>query len=498
MKRKTMSILAAVLLCLGVSAGENTSPDELIRQTVDDVAANLAERYSLEGLQSLTDRKVAAVLTDEQRRILSETYLRFTVNVPVTVTVMHDPRGFPFWLEHQGFRKLDERARIKTRQADLWEKDYPAGEIGLGIDSFAIDYHYVPIIRPQDPDAQLVVSEITPDHLDSGVVDIGQPTIVNVPIPITELPERLRGYPYIRGDNHRQDLSRLLDTFRQTPYPATKRPDQVLLTWEDDPSTTQAIQWRTSADVGPAAVRYVKKSEFVRFSPGPPTEIPATTTRIQMTSLVNDPVCSRHTAVLHNLEPDTSYLYSVGHPENGEWSELREFSTAPSSERAFSFIYMGDVQNGFERWGSLLHGAHRRRPDAAFYIVTGDLVHTGQYRNEWDVWFEESQEVFSGKPLLPAIGNHEFRGGHSRRYEELFALPDSSPLGEGAYALRYSNALLIALNSNLHPDTQADWLESTLENSNATWKFRILSPSGLLGQSISRQPRDSRDLGTHS
>ena len=50
---------------------------------------------------------------------------------------------------------------------------------------------------------------------------------------------------------------------------------------------------------------------------------------------------------------------------------------------------MGDAQNGLYRWGTLLKNAFRDRPDAAFYIMAGDLVNRGADRADWDRFFSQ-------------------------------------------------------------------------------------------------------------
>jgi hypothetical protein len=59
------------------------------------------------------------------------------------------------------------------------------------------------------------------------------------------------------------------------------------------------------------------------------------------------------------LNPDTSYVYRVG--REGAWSQPATFTTAASSGR-FSFLYMGDVQEGYQEWGDLLQVAGREKP----------------------------------------------------------------------------------------------------------------------------------------
>jgi hypothetical protein len=42
---------------------------------------------------------------------------------------------------------------------------------------------------------------------------------------------------------------------------------------------------------------------------------------------------------------------------------------------------MGDAQNGLDSWGKLAHQSHAAEPDAAFYIMAGDLVNRGNERS---------------------------------------------------------------------------------------------------------------------
>ena len=140
----------------------------------------------------------------------------------------------------------------------------------------------------------------------------------------------------------------------------------------------------------------------------------------------------------------------------------------------FAFVYMGDAQNGLDRWGSLLRTAYRTRPDAAFYLMAGDLVDRGNQRDDWDSFFHNATGVFDRRPLVPVIGNHENQGGHPTLYLRQLTLRTNGPAGlepERAYAFEYSNALFVVLDSNLEPATQTPWLEEQLTKCKATWKF---------------------------
>jgi hypothetical protein len=191
-------------------------------------------------------------------------------------------------------------------------------------------------------------------------------------------------------------------------------------------------------------------------------------------NIANDPVNHRYTAVLGDLEPGTTYIYKVGDGSEKRWSQPQEFTTAPDSDQPFSFIYLGDVQTGFDEWGSMLRMVSRRHPEAKFYVVAGDIVDDGSFRGEWDSFFHNSARVFDKHPFLPSIGNHDVQNGSPWFYRNLLALPQNAPQGiepERAYYLDFGSVLVISLDSNFDPEIQAPWLSEVLEQSEAKWKL---------------------------
>lgn len=256
-----------------------------------------------------------------------------------------------------------------------------------------------------------------------------------------------------------------------TAFPATDQPDQLCLTWSDDPQTTQTIQWRCSTDVTAGEVAYYSVDEGEQGQ----QRVRAERMLLKDAGVTNDPLNHRFTAVLRDLTPGTGYRYCVG-GEAG-WSDWHEFTTAPAGHPSFSFVYMGDPQVGFEFWGRLLHSAFERHPDAVFYTVAGDNVNRGHHRNEWDDLFNAATGVFDRRPYVPALGNHDYsKQRRPQLYLDLLALMENGPrlLGaEHAYAFHYSNALFVVLDSNASIRIQAEWLEEELKQSDALWKFVI-------------------------
>lgn len=269
---------------------------------------------------------------------------------------------------------------------------------------------------------------------------------------------------------------------RTTEFPAGVYPDQVCLTWSDDPRTTQTIQWRTAPTVAEGVVQYRRKGEGQEEREGIEkwgnhAEVKAESLVLVDPRITNDPVNNRFTAVLTDLMPDTAYEYRVGSVRDNVWTEWSQFTTAPEGAASFSFVYLGDAQQGFDAWGRLLHRVRQTCPEAAFCIIAGDLVNRGNDRDDWNSFFNAAAGFFDRIPLVPAIGNHECPGEtEPRLYLQLFALPQGRPDAippERAYSLHYGNALFVILDSNLAPEDQRPWLEEQLARSQATWKFAV-------------------------
>ncbi|MCP4641371.1 MAG: metallophosphoesterase, partial [bacterium] len=262
----------------------------------------------------------------------------------------------------------------------------------------------------------------------------------------------------------------LIGAFRTTPFPSSETPDQIMLTWSDDPRTTQTVQWRTSTEVKAGVVRWKEKGaeEF--------SETEASLEVIQDRLLMNDRYIHHYTALLRGLEPATTYVYSVGSPHAGVWSEEFEFETAPDSDAPFSFVCFADTHYS-EDYGDLLQSAFKRHPDTAFSLIAGDVVSTGLYRNEWDHMAHYGRGVLERRPMALALGNHDDQDGLGAWLPlALYAFPENGPAGavpESNYAFRYGNALFFVLTVGTSHEVQAEWMEEQLANTDATWRFVV-------------------------
>ena len=464
-------------LTTGLAYGQATPS---VGAVVDQVRDKLKEEYSQQELLDLTVDQVLAFLTPEEKRVLGTEHLTFRVNVPAIVSIGVDTRvvGEDFWLEANGFEPTDLKVTVDGGERAVWRKRVGAGPVGLGIHAFSDDgYHYFVMIAPAVPGTDLRVTDIEPAEHTLGVAALGAPTLAGRGDKVfTDLPEELDGQVLIRGSNRREQAAHLVDYFRRTEYPSSTAPDQILLTWSDDPRTTQTVQWRTSTEVDTGEVMYSKEWAWNPVPMEAGSRVVAETRALTTPSLVNDWSIHRHTAVIHHLEPDTTYRYAVGDGSPEGWSDVAEFTTAPATAESFSFLYMGDAQKGLDEWGALTEAAFTRHPDVRFLTLAGDLINRGGQRNEWDSFFHNGAGLFGRRAFVPTIGNHEMYQMYPGLYLDEFTLRENGPAGvtpERAYAFEYSNALFVVLDSNLPPETQAAWLEEQLASTSATWKFAV-------------------------
>ena len=60
----------------------------------------------------------------------------------------------------------------------------------------------------------------------------------------------------------------------------------------------------------------------------------------------------------------------------------------------FTFVSFGDTHKK-KGWGEMLEKTLARHPQTAFYTIAGDLVDTGQYRDDWDQFFASKNRLTS-------------------------------------------------------------------------------------------------------
>ncbi|NUM55485.1 MAG: metallophosphoesterase family protein [Candidatus Hydrogenedentes bacterium] len=450
--------------------------DERLDAAMDAIVTRLYAEKSLDQLRSLTPEQVEPYLTPDIRDALATAYWQFDVNVPAVVSVMRHVKQqtAPSWLAEAGFTKTDLVVRNESCDYEVWQKRFEAGRVALGINGF--DGHrfcYFVCVGSQTPGAEVRVSNVLPADPPIGRMDAGATTYTDwTELVLTEVPDALRGHVLLTTYRGRARECHLFGGFRETPFPSSDNPDQITLTWSENPKTTQAVLWRTNTSVANGTVRYREKAApNVRA-----IDVRASLEPIDDRMLTNDRTSHRHTAVMRNLKPGTTYAYKVGESERNVWSEEYEFTTAPASGDAFSFVHLTDTHNR-EVAGKLLAAAYARESRPSLVTISGDLVDYGLHRDCWDKLFAYLGEPIARIPVIPSIGNHDDQDGLGPgTFLKQFALPSPNFEGlpaERACAIRYANALFLVIPIGLSVETIGAWLEQELAATDATWKFGI-------------------------
>ena len=469
------SKIVAVCLVAAVTAFGHVKDKPSVHDTVDGILQRM-KKLPVQQIVSMNRANVLALLSAEERHTLSTGHIQFTVDQPVELYLAVDPGlRAPFWLADQGFVRTGWALNSsRDGKYEIWKKTSDKKTIELGVNSVeGGGKHYLIFVKGQKRPA-VKVTAMYPGQARAVAAENGVDVYVDRSGKLEQLPAELAGATFIQTMRNRQNDGQLLSVLLTTEYPSSPMPDQVVLSWVLDPRTTQTVTWRTDTTVTDATLFYQEKRFVHSFSTKTPATVKAQTTRLVNHDIINDPVNLRHSVTVTDLKPATTYVYSVGDAAGRNATAWQEFTTAPSATEPFSFMYIGDAQNGLNRWGSLMHTAHRMRPDVSFILMAGDLVNRGAQRDDWDMLFANAVENYATKPLMPAIGNHEYQSGFPKLYLDLLTLPTNGPKTiepERAYSFQYSNSLFVVLDSNRDFVEQKEWLEGVLKNSTATWKF---------------------------
>ncbi len=444
-----------------------------VQKVMDDVITRLYSSLTPAQLDTIGNSYILNFLTEKEKQVLATKYQYFDVNVPVRVSLMRDmgQKIPPFWLEESGFNKTDLQVKNEHSVYEVWQKDFSAGKVELGINGF--DQHgpvYFICVGPENHEDSLEISNPFPENQHFYTMRAGAFTYHDWDeLKLDEVPKELNGQVLFTTIRGRAREAHLIRAFRTTPYPSANSPDQVLLTWSSNPTNSIDIQWRTNTSVSDGRVKYWvkgKKDTLTDF---------ADKYLMEDRLLQNDRYIHRFTSKLNNLQPGTFYQYCLG-SEQGSWSDIFSFRTESDNEEPFSFIWFGDTHKS-PKWGDLIKESSQKYPDVAFYSIAGDLVSTGLFRDDWDKLFFHSGSVFNYRPLMPVPGNHDNQNGLGAwMYQEMFSLPGNGPekmTAEMTYSFTYKNAFYLMIDATAPNDWQTGWIEKQLKNTDAEWKFAM-------------------------
>jgi hypothetical protein len=221
-------------------------------------------------------------------------------------------------------------------------------------------------------------------------------------------------------------------------------PEQVHLTWDDDPARTVVVSW---ASPGQAARPRLRIGQRVIFAAGHPHADP-----------LSGAVTWSYHARVDGLRPGATYGYAVTADNDGNAADpfSAMFTTAAQGRTPFRFTAFGDVgahsTDGQGQAASAVAAVETFQP--LFHLLNADLA--------------DVQASAAHRPWLPVPSEHEPDSFRSR-----YALPASGADAGGRwYSFRVGTAVFLCLSGDEPGGAQAQhlqtqWLESTLATARA-------------------------------
>jgi hypothetical protein len=228
------------------------------------------------------------------------------------------------------------------------------------------------------------------------------------------------------------------------PLPTTTEPEQLLLTWGNDPARSVTVSWSAPGTVAqPAPFLAYSTRPITASNPGRrvrlPEPAPLDVTRhypeaasVSFTDGLNDQTTYFYHVQLIDLEPGTRYYYQVCDGAATPSTAGSSFETAPSGRARFRFSSFGDLATpswDLNTSGNIWHescdnsyyavsaiespGDGRGAP--LFHLLNGDLCYANlDIQNAPGVWRDFGVNMgrsAANRPWMPALGNHEVEFG---------------------------------------------------------------------------------------
>src|SRR5688572_25993623 len=205
-----MRILFIAIIVLSLySCKPSAAPEQpqTVSEVMDDVITRLYKEVPATRYDSIDDAFMLGFLTNEEKQVLAKRYLYFSVNVPVTVSLMrHTSQDTPpFWLDESGFVKTDLTVKnVEGYEYEVWEKKFEAGTVELGINGF--DKHrpvYFISVGKVNPSDDLKITDVYPSQYSLDTMRVGAFTYHDwTSLTLAEVPEKLLGqvlFTTVRG-----------------------------------------------------------------------------------------------------------------------------------------------------------------------------------------------------------------------------------------------------------------------------------------------------------
>ncbi|MDQ0273560.1 carbohydrate-binding protein [Cytobacillus purgationiresistens] len=277
----------------------------------------------------------------------------------------------------------------------------------------------------------------------------------------------------------------------QPIFAAETPPAVITSTVTENPNSSMKLSWETrDLDVTKAIAQVVKKSDAKKFA-----------SKHVKTFTSNDIVFKNNRAYSKvsatQLEEGTEYLYRVGDGTDKGWSDKGQFKTASTDEeKEFSFLYLSDTQyssastDGKKTEQMLKNATSQFKDSVDFTYLAGDFTDKANNPDQWDTFFNLSQNLFQDTFMVPVIGNHDSASG--LYLDNYFPSPESAKENTAnessyVYSFDYGSAHFASLNtehsSGEKLEEQVEWLKKDMEASDKKWKIVLFHKSIYPGAS---------------
>ena len=228
------------------------------------------------------------------------------------------------------------------------------------------------------------------------------------------------------------------------PLPTTTEPEQLLLTWGNDPAADVTVSWSAPGTVAqPAPTLAFSTQPITGHNPGWLVKMPdpkpldvaepyGETASVSFTDGLNGQTTYFYHVQLKGLKPGTRYYYQVSDGAATPSTAGASFETAPRGRAKFRFSSYGDLATpswDLNTSGNIWHescdnswfavtavenpGDGKGAP--LFHLLNGDLCYANlDVNNAPGVWRDFGNNVARSaakRPWMPALGNHECEFG---------------------------------------------------------------------------------------
>jgi hypothetical protein len=232
-------------------------------------------------------------------------------------------------------------------------------------------------------------------------------------------------------------------------------PEQIHLTWGNDPAREVVVCWSSLAQAVNPRVRFARQGEGA--------ERVHAVQRTYTDGLSGAVVFTYH-ARLHGLEPGTTYEYEVtaDNDSNAAQPFSARFQTAPHGRAPFRFTSYGDLATPNTAW-VLSYPQSRFAVQAVerfaplFHLLNGDLCYANlnpQHQPEvWRDFGNNNQTSAANRPWMPCPGNHEIEFNNGPQgldsYLARYTLPENGTRFPGRwYSFRVASVLFVSLDAD--------------------------------------------------